>query len=380
MAPQQLFANQSAFESYVEGINQHGNPDMQDFLVRMVMESPALFDAVSKPDANGKRLFDTASISPSTNKKLMLVLQWLDDSFDNFVGWRDQPNINNVPIDSDAAFDATLAAATSHYWNGRTPKSTAFSDAPLKTEGGMTLPTDYPLNPEQIRTILGRTLTSGASIEAEVKNGDRSRIEYTVKDEEGTGLESAKWSHNLATDTVEFTGWNYTAAAQGKGGMQKLMADRLTLAEKLGVARMTSNFLEGGAYAFARVGFLPTREQWDSVRKTAAKKLKTAVQKKTVPLDVATETQKLLDSEDPRSIWQLSDLRHKAGDVPIGRHLLSDNGWKGTLDLHDEEQMTRFKNYIGTSELDASAKNAAHIGQVPDTQGMAMPKRPKHDI
>jgi len=43
-------------------------------------------------------------------------------------------------------------------------------------------------------------------------------------------------------------------------------------------------------------------------------------------------------------IWKVSDLKH--GDFSIGKALLMDSGWGGTLKFSDPEQYARLQAYI----------------------------------
>lgn len=59
---------------------------------------------------------------------------------------------------------------------------------------------------------------------------------------------------------------------------------------------------------------------------------------------------KALQSDDPKSIWAIADSKY-------GKDLLLGTDWSGQLDLHDDESMTRFKDYVA-KEKPAVAKAA----------------------
>jgi hypothetical protein len=71
--------------------------------------------------------------------------------------------------------------------------------------------------------------------------------------------------------------------------------------------------------------------------------------------DVVQGVKQILDNPDPHAIWDLSDITHPApagwqrtpgGDTTIGQALLMNRNWPGKLDLHDDESMDRFNDYV----------------------------------
>jgi hypothetical protein len=94
-------------------------------------------------------------------------------------------------------------------------------------------------------------------------------------------------------------------------------------------------------YALAKYGFTISPVQWKALKRQLQKNIDTSN-----VLDMATPVQEkalaaILASDDPKSIFALSDLPH------LGKALLSDTAWSGSLDFSDTESMARFLSYFG---------------------------------
>jgi hypothetical protein len=59
-----------------------------------------------------------------------------------------------------------------------------------------------------------------------------------------------------------------------------------------------------------------------------------------IDYDDAESIRHLLDSDDPKTVWQIADSEP-------GKQLLLGSDWFGTIDFHDKETMDRFEAYIG---------------------------------
>jgi hypothetical protein len=70
--------------------------------------------------------------------------------------------------------------------------------------------------------------------------------------------------------------------------------------------------------------------------------------------DTLAGVQFYLNNNDPRALWRLADM-----DTPwtgpgfdpkantVGKAMLTDQGWFGTLSLNDPATMERFNRYVG---------------------------------
>ncbi|KQQ34892.1 hypothetical protein ASG19_14105 [Rhizobium sp. Leaf306] len=126
----------------------------------------------------------------------------------------------------------------------------------------------------------------------------------------------------------------------------------------LGLTRLHVTAVEGGAYFWARAGFLPSEENWNhgKCKHLILCKLDSL---KTIERPVRTRIERLVDSEKPISLWAIADERtlvasdiQPAHNISLGRALLAESltTWKGTLEYDDHEyhdqQHKRFNRYI----------------------------------
>ena len=134
--------------------------------------------------------------------------------------------------------------------------------------------------------------------------------------------------------------------AQGKGIAKKLMREEIDLYEDLGIKQVNLQAnIEGGAYAWARYGFVPTNYGWNGLRSRLRKKLQILYEESTIVTDdVVKRLSTLLSSPDPKVLWKVADFM--VGDKKIGKRLLFGDSWHGTLDLNDKESMARFNSYV----------------------------------
>jgi hypothetical protein len=76
---------------------------------------------------------------------------------------------------------------------------------------------------------------------------------------------------------------------------------------------------------------------------------------------------KLLQSDDPKALWAVADLggqydstEHGRQTMTLGQRLLLNNGWKGALDLNDEESRERFEAYTTPMKMLPSPAPTPH--------------------
>lgn len=142
---------------------------------------------------------------------------------------------------------------------------------------------------------------------------------------------------------------------QGKGFGKKLLRNQIEFYQKAGVRRIeTTASKDVGGYAWARYGFVPARTSWESLKVEISARLK--VLSNTLTKRQVTSIQKMLKSDDPRTIWKVSDLRlqvkpvvpgAKSTSEPLGSALLRGAKWFGELDLRDAAAMARTRKYMG---------------------------------
>jgi hypothetical protein len=94
-----------------------------------------------------------------------------------------------------------------------------------------------------------------------------------------------------------------------------------------------------GGWAWAQYGFTPTRDGWKAIKASVVEKLPTLGADELEYRAI----QKVLESEDPSTIFALASLAH-------GRDLLLGTVWTGVLNLNDEISVSRFLAYMGAPQ------------------------------
>ncbi|WP_421406643.1 hypothetical protein [Agrobacterium tumefaciens] len=125
-----------------------------------------------------------------------------------------------------------------------------------------------------------------------------------------------------------------------------------------GISRISVYAVDSGAYVWARAGFLPTQEVWES------DECRGEIEKHLDMLDLEPNqkgrVERLLESSAPETIWAIADTRHlvESSEFPgmqikLGRALLAESeaSWRGTInflahDLHDQQHQ-RAARYMG---------------------------------
>ena len=136
--------------------------------------------------------------------------------------------------------------------------------------------------------------------------------------------------------------------AQGKGLAKEILANQIELYQKIGLDRVSLTAgLDRGGYAWAKYGFLPTPGYWASLRGDLQRSLMQLSNHGKITKQQFDAVQPLLQSEDPHSMWAISDVTSPTADGrPLGKQLLSGTGWSGQLNLKDKDSMERFNAYV----------------------------------
>lgn len=144
------------------------------------------------------------------------------------------------------------------------------------------------------------------------------------------------------------------ADVQGRGIAKDLLANSLRLYDLAGIGsiHLTAG-LDVGGYAWAKYGFLPSPGR-------ATRDLFSRIGGRLASLDGVSETsrqvvQRLLQSEDPKALWTISDLdgvtaMRQGRRMPLGKALLLGTTWKGVMHLDNPNARARFNNYISSEE------------------------------
>jgi predicted N-acetyltransferase YhbS len=142
---------------------------------------------------------------------------------------------------------------------------------------------------------------------------------------------------------------------QGKG--RRLTRNAFNLAKDLDLQRLGVHAVDVGTYKWAKVGFAPTVESWNS--STCKGAIGGAIASiKSLDTRILNRVFFALSKEDPKAIWEIADLEMKVRTttnetpVKLGQHLLTKSGasWRGTLELSDANQVERASNYFGNAD------------------------------
>ena len=145
--------------------------------------------------------------------------------------------------------------------------------------------------------------------------------------------------------------------ARGTGLVPGMLSNQIDLYKQMGLnnVQLSAN-IDVGSYAWAKYGFAPkTPEDWDFLRRNIKNDFQSMQSGANLHPDVVQGVKQILDNPDPHAIWDLSDITHPApagwqrtpgGDTTIGQALLMNRNWPGKLDLHDDESMDRFNDYV----------------------------------
>lgn len=162
-------------------------------------------------------------------------------------------------------------------------------------------------------------------------------------------------------DKVEVCHALFEAASTGAGSGRNLFRTSMGLYKAYGISSVgvKANFDVGG-YAWARFGYVPRSwgllraELVSRVREMAQGTLRIEVRNedessyiRTLPAiseDHAGKLLRLLESDDPRTVWAIADMKLAGRD--IGRELLLGTSWPGVIDLNDDATMSRFTAYV----------------------------------
>jgi hypothetical protein len=121
-----------------------------------------------------------------------------------------------------------------------------------------------------------------------------------------------------------------------------------------------------GAYAWARFGFVPAAESWQSETDDSLRHLliiRTEALGDQLSRKEKAALAKIINSTDPKSIWLLADMAkpiaipdsmrkefddHGNGEshMTLGKYLLLNTEWEGHLRFSDTQAMARFNGYL----------------------------------
>lgn len=134
----------------------------------------------------------------------------------------------------------------------------------------------------------------------------------------------------------------FRAGSRGNGSAKALFRVSLGVYKMLGVKKVKVHAnIDVGGYAWAKFGFVPTQSSWEGLRGRMTEKL---MRLSGVPADAKTRIKALLEKNDPKTLFALSDA--KIGERSIGKEMLLGSDWYGALSLNDGDSYRRCVGYI----------------------------------
>lgn len=132
---------------------------------------------------------------------------------------------------------------------------------------------------------------------------------------------------------------------QGSGIAKKYMRRLAALATETEMSSIgLTAGLDVGGYAWAKYGFIPSVDDWTTLKKEITGGALAQNFIKTLSGANLQVFKAIMESTDPKSIFALADVPE------LGKKLLLGSSWSGKLQLSDPEQMTRFMAYLGASK------------------------------
>jgi hypothetical protein len=133
-----------------------------------------------------------------------------------------------------------------------------------------------------------------------------------------------------------------------------LLKAQVALYRRMGLDKVTvSAGLSGGGHSWARFGFIPDANGWQTLRGAILARLDRLEATGLGPLDPAYEAdvRQLLRNDDPVTLRRVARLGMTPGanadsGSGLGQYLLRGLGWRGTLDLRDAATMRHFDEYV----------------------------------
>lgn len=155
-----------------------------------------------------------------------------------------------------------------------------------------------------------------------------------------------------------------SSSSQGEGHLKPLFTQLVRFAQTLNMERLELHASEVGRYAWARYGFIPYSNTWNSMRRQI---LEMGRDEFGVSGIVLTQLEEMCGDENPRAIRRIAALQHPEIEtpllreeeryLPLGKALLMHrhkNMWLGTLNLANKADVDYALTYCGVYEPLAS--------------------------
>ena len=206
-------------------------------------------------------------------------------------------------------------------------------------------------------------------------DGDLKSItyNYNFNSHFDRGEEFYSFQRHFSNGRAFHAGASVSGNLQGKGIGKIVNAHLFELYKKIGIKdiNIAADFI--GAYAWARLGFVPTQKSWDEIKESIGKRLdfiEAHPSQKDGPLPsrYVDILRKALAADDPKSLWFIVDQETSYYGTTLGKLLtlpldilpksfpkeksqriswgLKNFIWSGLLDMQDPDCVIRFKAYL----------------------------------
>jgi GNAT superfamily N-acetyltransferase len=160
----------------------------------------------------------------------------------------------------------------------------------------------------------------------------------------GERIATATRTFDLNERVVKHAGFSVTPERRGRGLATLLTRNSVDAYREVGITKVTlSAGMDAGGYVWARLGFLPSKDEWRQVRGAVRAKLESIP---SVPAEAAEAVRYALADDEATAIWEIADLDVEADGKRLGRLLLSGTAWEGMLDFCNPDAMDRLSAYV----------------------------------
>ena len=137
------------------------------------------------------------------------------------------------------------------------------------------------------------------------------------------------------------------AQVQGGGKCAAMFGKSMDMYDSMGIKKIHVHAnIDVGGYAWVRYGFVPDVLSWPRLKERA--KLKSS----RYPPDIRAAVLRAIDNPDPKYARVLASIKTPSGKikdgkaVPIGKDILVDSDWYGTINLEDESNYSLTRSYM----------------------------------
>lgn len=217
----------------------------------------------------------------------------------------------------------------------------------------------FPDQNDFLKSYFAGLAGQGTSIQWVPHRGFDISTEITNK--EGRTIGSMTRDFDPRNKTAHHAYFRLNTGERENGVTPTILKNQIEVYKKLGIERVMLNAnIDVGSYAWAKYGWTPTAGGWASLAGDI--KFQLANHRWTVSPLVKKQVEEILNNPNPKAIWLLADLTvpvagSNSQTVKIGKEMLLNRSWNGTLNLNDEESMQRFKSYVSARSKGGSDKD-----------------------